>query len=63
MARTVAIGDPMFGDTVGYHEDGWVVRYDGKIEAARFNSEGAAQAHLQLLQEGHRKPQPEECPK
>ena len=63
MARTVPIDDPMFGDTVGYRGDGWVVRYDGKIEAARWNDRGPAEAHLALLQSGHVQPQPEECPK
>ena len=60
MARTVAIDDPVFGDKVAYREDGWAVRYNGKIEAARFNRDGAAAAHLTLLQEGYRKPQPED---
>ena len=59
MARTVAVNDPMFGDKVAYLKDGWAVRYDGNIQAARFNDEGPAKAHLELLQEGYINPQPE----
>lgn len=46
-------------DRVAYLADGWAVRFNGMIEGARWQDRGPAEAHLQLLQSGARKPQPE----
>lgn len=51
---------PGFPDRVGMLEDGWAVRFNGCIQAARWISRGAADAHLELLQRGKVQPQPEE---
>lgn len=47
-----------FPDKVGHLKDGWAVRFAGKLEAARWQTRGAAEIHLELLKAGYRKPQP-----
>jgi hypothetical protein len=49
-----------FEDKVALLEDGWAVRFNGCIEAARWVSKGAAEARLMLLQMGVSKPQPQQ---
>jgi hypothetical protein len=49
-----------FEDAVSLQKDGWTVRYNGMIEGARWQSEGAARIHLGHLQRGLATPQPED---
>jgi hypothetical protein len=48
-----------FPDKVSNTKDGWAVRFMGCVEGARWQDEGAARVHLDLLQREQRKPQPE----
>jgi hypothetical protein len=48
-----------YPDKVASLPDGWAVRFNGCIESARWRDKGPAEAHLELLRSGYRKPQPE----
>lgn len=52
-----------FPDIVAHERYGsdtlWLVRFEGKIQSPRWNSEAAAKAFLDALQAGTRKPEPE----
>jgi hypothetical protein len=48
-----------FPDKVAYLKDGWAVRFNGKIESARWKTRIGAEILLKMLQEGRRLPQPE----
>lgn len=52
-----------FPDKVGRNKAGEIcVLFRGEIQRPRFQTEGAAQAFLDGLQNGTRKPEPEDCP-
>ena len=53
------MADDQFPDKVAYLRDGWAVRFNGAIESGRWNTKGAADAHLSLLQAGACRPQPD----
>jgi hypothetical protein len=48
-----------FPDTVALLVDGWAVRYAGCVQSPRWTDRGAAEAQLDLLQRGVRKPEPQ----
>lgn len=48
-----------YPDQVGLLEDGWAVRFEGCIQTPRWRTKGGAEAQLELLQKGVRKPEPE----